>query len=65
MDRDIDDRRPFSDEERRILACEDGDLYALAWGFDSAAELKAWGEQAERGGLPELRHSHSKTDTNQ
>lgn len=45
-----DDVFRVSDEEPSRMAREDAELYALAWGFDSAAELKEWGRQAVREG---------------
>lgn len=50
----LGDVAPFSDEERDIFAHEDTHLYALSLGFDSAADMKEWGEQVERERLAEL-----------
>lgn len=44
-DEKSEDLVPFSFEEKRILTEERADLWAMAYGFSDAADLKAEGER--------------------
>lgn len=41
------------DQDAEILEREQADLWAMSYGFSDAAEMKQWGEQAEREYLAE------------
>ena len=40
--------------KRDLAAADQADLWANWYGFDSASEMKKWGEQAERERLADL-----------
>lgn len=49
-----EDLVPFSLEENQMLADDRADLWAMAYGFSDAADLKAEGDRLERERLAEI-----------
>lgn len=49
-----EDLVPFSFEENQMLADDRADLWAMAYGFSDAADLKAEGDRLERERLAEI-----------